>query len=136
MTRTRAELRRDNTHEWAKHEHRFYREHGRPSRPYYQVCYACDESWECERTLLDADYSARRHAGYHGGLKNERAQVVVTDANGKELFTIHAGHIPGSAGVETCPACETAIDPDRVTCPECGRIPPEHRLTADGGGRA
>lgn len=54
---------------WAEQEYRMYKQHGRPSRPYYMKCLRCMEVWEIDGELLDADDSARRHAGVHSSTR-------------------------------------------------------------------
>jgi DNA-directed RNA polymerase subunit RPC12/RpoP len=114
----------------AEAEYEIYKRYGRPSRPYYGKCLECGETWEVDGALLDADHYARYHAGYHGGVKQEPAQVVVTDASGRELFRFHALFKSGMEP-ECCSGCGEPVDGDRVACPNCGHIPEEDRLATD-----
>jgi predicted nucleic acid-binding Zn-ribbon protein len=117
---------------YAEQEYQLYKRHGRPSRPYYGKCLGCGDSWEVDGTLLDADFGARRHAGYHGGFKEEHAQVVVTDSCGRELFRLHALFKPDQEP-QGCPGCGERVASDRIACSNCGHIPEEDRLVPDGG---
>jgi hypothetical protein len=123
MTDDRMSIRPD----LAEAEYEIYKRYGRPSRPYYGKCLGCGETWEVDGTLLDADYDARYHAGYHGGLEEEDAQVVVTDACGREVFRFHA-LFKASMEPERCSGCGERVDGDQVVCPNCGHIPEEDRL--------
>lgn len=115
--------------EHAKEEYRLYKEHGRPSRPYHFKCLECGEIDEIDGSLLDADHDARRHAGYHGGWKEEDAEIVVTDSCGKELFRFHALFKPNQNDdlSGSCPGCGEEVDHRLVSCPHCGYIPEEAR---------
>ena len=120
--RDRAEVERD-----------LYERHGRPSRPYYLKCLRCEECWEVDGMLRDAiQHDSAFHAGYHGGLKEEHAEVVVTDAGGRELHRRHAIFKPEQEP-EGCPNCGDPGDDDRIACPNCGHIPEDHRLMPDDG---
>jgi DNA-directed RNA polymerase subunit RPC12/RpoP len=126
MTDDRMSTRPDT----AEAEYEIYKRYGRPPRPYYGKCLECGETWEVDGALLDADNDARYHAGYHGGLKEEHVQVVVTDASGRELFRFHALFKPGMEP-ECCSGCGERVDGDQVVCPNCGHIPEADRLTTD-----
>ena len=117
---------------WAEQEFELYKRHNRPPRPYYMKCLRCGEMREIEGSLLRAEDAVRRHAGVHGGLKEEHAEIVATDAHGRELFRTHAIFKPEDEP-QGCPECGAETDSDRVACSECGHIPDEDRLVADGG---
>jgi len=117
----------------AEHEYDLYKRHDRPPRPYYGKCLRCEEMWKIGGSLLRAEDAVRRHAGVHGGLKDERAQIVATDARGRELFRVHAIFKPEDEP-QGCPECGfRSVDDDRIACPNCGHIPEEDRLVPDGG---
>lgn len=127
--------------EFAEAERDYYEHHGRPSRPYYAKCTACsgsDAMWELGDTLLDANHDVRRHAGYHGGLLEEHAEIIVISGTGREIFRHHAIYSPEQAP-EPCAGCGTprpqphalyhghTDETPRVACDECGHIPEEAR---------
>jgi hypothetical protein len=78
---------------------------------------------------MDADHDARYHAGYHSGLKEEDAEVIVLERNGRELFRFHAFFQEEHyERLSTCDNCDEQLPEGRVSCPECGYIPTEERL--------
>lgn len=106
-------------------EYQMYKEHGRPTGPYYMKCLGCDAVYE-KTTLPDADHETRYHFGYHSGILGEEVEIVVTDNTGRELWRHHSIHRSDSA---TCDVCEEPLGGrDRVSCPNCGSIPEEARL--------
>lgn len=108
-------------------EYDLYKRHGRPNGPYYVKCLNCGDIYE-EESILEADYETRYHAGYHGGLKEEHAEILVTDRTGRELWRHHAIHRPEDEP-EACEACGWPLDDEhRVSCENCGSIPERAKL--------
>jgi hypothetical protein len=104
---------------------KFWREHGCPSGPFYSRCLECGEVREHE-TVMAADHDVRYHAGVHGGLEKQHAEIVVTDDTGRELFRHHALHTESEPS-EGCPTCGEPFDTVKHrSCPECGRIQDEY----------
>lgn len=111
----------------ARGEYELYKRYDRPSAPYYLKCLQCGDIYEKDE-LLDADHETRYHSGYHGGLLEEDAEIVVTDSTGREIWRHHAIH-DKQPDPETCEVCDWPLDgEDRVSCPHCGAIPEEARL--------
>jgi len=115
----------------AEREYELYKEYNRPPAPYYMKCLHCREMWEIGDDITAADYDARRHAGVHGGLYDEHAEIVVTDSCGFEVFRVHSIFKPEQEP-EGCPKCGAEQDRNRIACPDCGYIPEGDRLTAGG----
>lgn len=113
--------------EWAEEAYRRYKQHGRPSRPYYTKCTHCEEFNEHEGSLLDVDHDVSRHAGVHEAIDNVDAEIIVLDAVGRELYRKHAKFKPEHEE-SGCPSCGAEEDSSRIACPECGHIPEEARL--------
>lgn len=114
----------------AEAERNYYEQHNQPSRPFTVICTACGDMWTTETDrLLWVNHDVRRHAGYHGGLKKEQAEVIVTDSTGRELFRHHAINDPDKMPPgERCESCGEPATPGRIACSECGHIPKEARL--------
>jgi hypothetical protein len=112
---------KQHDHARARGQLEFWRKHGSPSGPFYSRCFNCGDVREHE-TLLGADHDVRYHAGVHGGLEEQHAEIVVTDDTGRELFRHHAMHTePDEEG--GCPGCGEPYETHkRRSCPECGRI--------------
>jgi hypothetical protein len=111
-------------------ERDYHDRHGRPAKPFTVICTACDDMWTTDGDeLLLVSNDVRRHAGYHGGLKEEQAELIVTDSTGRELFRHHAINDPDLMPPgERCESCGEPVAADRIACSECGHIPKEARL--------
>ena len=74
---------------WAQMEYDLYKRHNRPNGPYHAKCLRCGYTQEYTE-LMGLDNLVRRHAGVHGGLHGEHAEVVALDRTGRELWRHHA----------------------------------------------